>query len=224
MRRAFGLDAAECAAMVKILATVAIAVVVLGAVTQLVIPGFVERHVESKLEEEGDSGTAVVDVKAFPAVRLLWESGDRFEARGRGLTIDLDRRIDDPLARLQGFDEVDIDFEDMTSGPVNVQAFSLVKNEDDTSYYLRMEAETTPLALAEAVGGQLGGELGRLIAGAATSTLPGGGETDLPIDMEGQVSRGDGGTVDADAVEASVAGVPAGPFAEAMVQAVLERL
>ncbi len=188
------------------------------------IPGFVERHVESKLEEDGEGGTAVVDVKALPAVRLLWGSGDRFEARGRGLTIDLDRRTDDPLGRLNDFDEVDIDLEDLTAGPVDVRAFSFVKNEDDTSYYLRMEAETTPLALAEAVGGDIGGELGRLIAGAATSTLPNGGETDLPIDMEGQVSRADGGAVDADAVEASVAGIPAGPFSEAMVQAVLERL
>lgn len=210
--------------MAKVLVAVAIGIVVLGGITQLVIPGFVERHIESNLEEDGDAGTAVVDVKAFPAVRLLWGSGDRFEARGRGLTIDLDKRTDDPLGRLKRFDEVDIDFTDLTSGPVDVQAFSLVKNKDDTSYYLRMEAETTPLALAEAVGGQVGGQLGRLIAGAATSTLPGGGETDLPIDMEGQVSRADGGAVDVDAVEASVAGIPAGPFAEAMVQAVLERL
>jgi hypothetical protein len=211
-------------AMAKMLATVAIAVIVVGGVTQLVIPGFVERHVESNLEEEGEGGTAVVDVKAFPAVRLLWSGGDRFEVRGRGLTMDLDRRTDDPLGRLDGFDEVDISIEDLTSGPVDVQAFSLIKNEGDTSFYLRMEAETTPLALAEAVGGQLGGELGSAIAGAATSTLPGGGTTTLPIDMEGQVSRADGGAVDVDRVRASVAGIPAGPFAEAMVQSVLERL
>jgi hypothetical protein len=210
--------------MAKVLAAVAIGIVVLGGITQLVIPGFVERHIESNLEEDGDAGTAVVDVKAFPAVRLLWGSGDRFEARGRGLTIDLDKRTDDPLGRLKRFDEVDIDFTDLTSGPVDVRAFSLVKNEGDTSYYLRMEAETTPLALAEAVGGEIGGELGRLIAGAATSTLPGGGETDLPVDMAGPVTRADGGAVDAGRVEASVAGIPAGPFAEAMVQAVLERL
>jgi hypothetical protein len=146
------------------------------------------------------------------------------EVRGRGLSIDLARRIDDPLGRLDGFDEVDIDIEDLTAGPVDVRAFSLVKNADDTSYYLRMEAETTPLSLAESVGGQLGGDLGSLIAGAASDLLLGGGEVDVPIDVEGQISRADGGAVDVDAVEASVAGVPAGPFAEAMVQAVLERL
>jgi hypothetical protein len=208
----------------KIFVAIAIGVVVLGAVTQLVIPGFVERNVEASLEERDKGGEAVVDVKAFPAVRLLWGSGDRMEVRGRGLSIDLARRIDDPLGRLDGFDEVDIDIEDLTAGPVAVRAFSLVKNADDTSYYLRMEAETTPLSLAESVGGQLGGDLGSLIAGAASDVLLGGGEVDLPIDVEGQVSRADGGAVDVDAVEASVAGVPAGPFAEAMVQAVLERL
>jgi hypothetical protein len=210
--------------VLKILVAVAIGIVVVGAVTQLVIPGFVERKIESNLEERSEGGEAVVDVKAFPAVRLLWGSGDRMEIRGRGLAIDLAQRTDDPLGRLDGFDEVDIDLEDLTAGPVDVQAFSLVKNEDDTSYYLRMEAETTPTSLAESIGGQLGGELGSSIAGLASDVLLGGGSVDVPIDVEGQVSRADGGTVDVDSVRASVAGVPAGPFAEAMVQAVLERL
>jgi hypothetical protein len=210
--------------MAKILAGTAIAVVVLGAVTQLVIPGFAERHAESKLEEESEGGTAVVDVKAFPAVRLLIGSGDRFEARGRGLTLDLDGRKDDPLGQLDGFDEVDIDLEDLTAGPVEVQAFSMVKTEQDSAYSLRMEAETTPLALAESVGGSLGGDLGRLIAGAGASTLPGGGTTDLPVDVDAIVTRGDDGAVVVNAERATVAGVPTEPFAEAMVQAVLERL
>jgi hypothetical protein len=211
-------------AAMKIFVAVVIGVVVLGAVTQLVIPGFVERHVESSLEERSDGGEAIVDVKAFPAVRLLWGSGDRMEVRGRGLAIDLAQRTDDPLGRLDGFDEVDIELEDLIAGPVDVQAFSLIKNEGDTSYYLRMEAETTPNSLAESVGGQLGGDLGSAIAGAASDVLLGGGRIDVPIDVEGQVSRADGGAVDVDGVEASVAGVPAGPFAEAMVQSVLERL
>jgi hypothetical protein len=210
---------------VKIFAAVAIGIVVLLGVTQLVIPGFVERNIESSLEERGgDAGEAVVDVKAFPAVRLLWGSGDRLEIRGRNLQINLAERTDDPLGRLDGFDEVDIDLTDLTAGPVRVQAFSLVKNEADTSYYLRMEAETTPNSIAESVGGTLGGDFGSALAGAAADALLGGGEVDVPIDVEGQVSRGNGGTLDVDAVEASVAGIPAGPFAEAMVQSVLERL
>jgi hypothetical protein len=211
-------------AAMKIFVAIVVGVLVLAGVTQLVIPGFAERKVESSLEERSDGGEAVVDVKAFPAVRLLWGSGDRLEVRGRGLAIDLAQRTDDPLSRLNGFDEVDIDLTDLAAGPVEVQAFSLVKNEDDTSYYLRMEAETTPVALAESVGGQLGGDLGSLIAGAGADALLGGGQVDVPIDVEGQVSRADGGRLDVDAVQASVAGVPAGPFAEAMVQAVLERL
>jgi hypothetical protein len=211
-------------AAMKIFVAIVVGLVVLAGVTQLVIPGFVERNVESSLEERSDGGEAIVDVKAFPAVRLLWGSGDLMEVRGRGLAIDIAERTDDPLGKLDGFDEVDIDLTDLTAGPVEVQAFSLIKNDDDTSYYLRMEAETTPVALAESVGGQLGGDLGSLIAGAGADALLGGGEVDVPIDVEGQVSRADGGTLDVDAVRASVAGVPAGPFAEAMVQAVLERL
>lgn len=210
--------------MAKIFVGVAVAVVVLGAVTQLVIPGFFERQVESQLEEDSEGGEAVVDAKAFPAVRLLFGNGDRLEVRGRGLRVDIDDRADDPLDRLEGFDEVDIDLEDLTAGPIDVQAFSLVKTEDADSYSLRMEAETTPVALAESVGGSLGGELGRLIAGAGAATLPGGGDIDLPIDMDAEVVRAGDGTVEVTAEQASVSGVPVGPFAEAMVGAVLERL
>jgi hypothetical protein len=211
-------------AAMKIFVAVVIGVVVLGAVTQLVIPGFVERKIESNLEERSDGGEAVADVKAFPAVRLLWGSGDRLEVRGRGLEIDIEQRTDDPLGQIDGFDEVDIDLTDLTAGPVDVQAFSLVKNEDDTSYYLRMDAETTPTSLAESVGGTLGGDIGSAIAGAASEALLGDGAVDVPISVEAQVSRGNGGQLDVDAAQASVGGVPTGPFAEAMVQAVLENL
>lgn len=212
--------------MGKVLVGIVVGIVALGVVTQLVVPGFVERDIEGNLKEEGagPGGQAVVDVKSFPAVRLLWGSGDKLEVRGTGLTMGLDRRTDDPLGRLDGFDEVDIDLEALTAGPVHVEAFSLVKTEDSDEYMLRMDAETTPLALAEAVGGEVGGELGRLIAGAASSTLPDGGESDLPIDMSGPVTRTGDGDVDTSQVEASVAGVPAGPFSAAMVQAVLYRL
>jgi len=54
--------------------------------------------------------------------------------------------------------------------------------------------------------------------------LLGEGAVNVPIAVEAQVSRGNGGTLDVDAAQASVAGVPTGPFAEAMVQAVLENL
>ncbi|MEX1141404.1 MAG: hypothetical protein WD993_10340 [Thermoleophilaceae bacterium] len=210
--------------MAKVLAALVGAIVVVGVVSQLVVPGFVERSVESSLKEDDPGGNAVVDVRSFPAVRLLWGSGDRFEARGRGVRVDLGERIEDPLGKLERFDEVDIYLEDLAAGPVDVRAFSLVKTEQDDSYTLRMQAVTTPLALAESVGGDLGGEIGRLIASAATSTLPDGGQTDIPIGIDGPVRRSDDGTVDADAVRASVAGVPAGPLAEAIVQAVVERM
>jgi hypothetical protein len=215
--------------MAKTLVGVAIAIVVLGAVTQLVIPGFAERHVESQLEEDSDGGEAVVDLSAFPAVRLLFGRGDRFEARGRGLRVDLTGEDpDDPLGKLDNFDEVDIDLEDLAAGPADVQAFSLYKGEDDEDYSLHMEAETTPAAIAESVGGQLGGEIGQLIAGAGAASLPGGGQTNLPIDMDAVVKNSDDGEITVEADEdTTVGGVPVGPFvpfAEAMVASVLERL
>lgn len=210
--------------MRKVLVGVAVGVIVVGALVQLVVPGFAERRAESRLETDDEIGTAVVDIKSFPAIRLLWGSGDRFEARGRGLRIDLDKRTDDPLGRLDGFDEVDIRFEDLSGGPVRVQEFSLVRGEDDESFFLRMDAETTPQALAEAAGGEIGGSLGQAIGAIAGDLLPGAGATDVPMVIDGQINRTNDGGVDVDEVEASVAGIPAGPFAELMVQAVVERL
>jgi hypothetical protein len=209
--------------MAKILAAVAIALIVLGAVTQLVIPGFAERHVESQLEKDSYGGEAIVDAKAFPAVRLLAGHGDRLEVRGRGLRIDLIDETDDPLGRLDRFDEVDIELTDMTAGPVQVRAFSLVKGEEDENYRLRIEAHTTPVALAEAVGDSFGGALGRLIAGTGASTLPGSGTLDLPIDMDASVFRRNGDVI-VTSETADVGGIPVDPFAELMVGAVLERL
>ncbi len=63
-----------------------------------------------------------------------------------------------------------------------------------------------------------------MVGAAARAILPDGGTTSFPVKVEGTVNRAPGGGVDADGVEASVAGIPAGPFAELMVQAVLEPL
>lgn len=210
--------------MAKVLAAGVFVVVVLGVIAQLVVPGFVERDIEGNLLEADGGATAVVDVQSFPVARLLVGSGDRFKAQGRGIRVDLSERTADPLDRLDGFDEVDIEFTDVTAGPVWVRRFSLVKAEDADVFSLRMDAMTTPRAVAEAVGGEFAGELGRLLASAGASALPGGGEVNVPISLDGPVSRPDGGGVDAAGVEASVAAVPAGPFAEAMVAAVLERM
>lgn len=210
--------------MAKILGGIVIGVIVLLAVTQLVVPGFVERDIEGNFEEDSEGTVSVVDVKAFPAIQLLWGSGDRIEVRGRGQRVDLGDTSDDPLSAVDGFDEVDIELTDVLAGPIDVQQFSLVRNEGEDSFQVELLAETTPLAVAESVGGEFGGELGRLLASAATSTLPNGGETDVMMDVTGVVTRPDGGGVEVDEAEASVAGIPAGPFAEAMVRAVLARL
>jgi hypothetical protein len=210
--------------MAKVLGAIVIGVIVLLGVTQLVIPGFVERDIEGNFEDRSGSAETRVDVKAFPAVRLLWGSGDRIEVRGRGQRVDLAETDDDPLAKVEGFDEVDIELTDVFAGPINVQQFSLVRTEDDEAFKLEFLAETTPLAVAESVGGEFGGELGRLIASAATSALPDGGETDVVLDVDGLVTRPDGGGIEVGEATASVASLPAGPFAEAMVRAVLARL
>lgn len=206
----------------KVAAIAVVALLAIGALTQIFLPGIVASRVESRLEANG--GSAKVKVSAFPAVRLLWRSGSRFEATGRGLKIDLRSRLDDPFGQLEGFRDVTIRLDDMRAGVVTVKRFALVRAGGAGAYYLRVAADTTPRDLATAVGraagGGLGGALGDFLAGG----LPDSGRSDIPISVEGEVSRTPDGRVNADNVTASVAGVPAGPFAEMMVQAVLDRL
>src|SRR5215211_4847164 len=51
--------------------------------SQFALPALAERRAEDRLEEGG--GSASADVRAFPALRLLFGDGDSLDVRGRGL-------------------------------------------------------------------------------------------------------------------------------------------
>ena len=70
-----------------------------------------------------------------------------------------------------------------------------------------------------AAGGTLGGVLGSL----AGSALPDGGRTAVPLSLRASIDSVDGRAEVTDA-SGSVAGVRAGPLAQVVVDAVLQRL
>jgi hypothetical protein len=193
---------------------------VLLAVCQFVLPPLAERRVSDRIEE--NAGTARVSIDAFPAPRLLFGDGDRLSVRGSGLEVDLSeqRRV---LERLDGFDSVDVRITEMRADPLEVDEFELARAEGEGDYRVRMTAETTPREVAGFLGSRAGGPLGGMLGDLAAGSLPGDGDEAVPVDIEADVVSRDGEVAVASA-SGSVAGVPAGPLAELVVEAVVRQL
>jgi hypothetical protein len=196
------------------------AVAVLLVASQFALPELAESQVEGRLEEGG--GTARAEVDAFPALRLLFEDGDRLQARGEGLALDVSER-QRVLERLDGFDTVDIALADFSVGPFELNGFVMTRGEGDTTYKTAFSGQASPREVAAFVGSQAGGALGGLLGDLAAGSLPGGGNAPLPIRMRAEVESRDG-RVQVTDTSGSVAGVPAGPFAQLVIELVVRRL
>ena len=196
------------------------AVVAALVLSQLLLPRYLEGRAEDRLTERG--GRATVSLSAFPALRLLGSEGDRIEVRGQALSVGLGVRRERVLDRLDGFDEVDVEVVDLRAGPFLGRSFSLARAGSEAPYTLRLSAEVTARGLseyaAESLGGALGGLLGELTRGA----LPLDGEP-IPVRLDAQLESRDG-RAEVVAGGGSVAGIPAGPLAEALAVAVAARL
>lgn len=193
-------------------------VVFLLVAGQILIPSIGERKVEDRLTEGG--GTADVTLGAFPAARLLFGDGERFEVDARDLELGLDRdeRVFD---RLDGFSIVDVSISDSTAGPFELTDFELNRN-GEGPYTLTTDATTTPTALVD--------------YGVEGLDLPGGGLADLALDFLGidtnvvvpvkldlQLTSEDG-RIHVVSGGGTVAGVPTGSLAELLTAAIVVKL
>ena len=180
------------------------------------MPGIAERGVEDRLTEGG--GSASVSLSAFPAVRLLFEDGSRFEAQASGLNLDLSERVD-ALQRLDGFDEVEVSIVDVIAGPLDVQTFQLTRD-GSGPYHLvsRSQASAAELvALGADTLGLPGGELFGGLAGQAVGDAP------LPIEVDMELASSSDG-IEVTSGGGTVAGVPAGPVGQLITAAIVARL
>jgi hypothetical protein len=193
---------------------VLIAILALGA--QLAIPAYVSSRVEDRLTEHG--GTAHVEIHAFPAIELLSGGGERIMIRGSNLRFDLPQQNQHVFSRLDAFDAVDTDLSQVRSGPFAIKRFALKRTAAGQPYRLILEASSTPGELSQwaatAVGGPLGGFMGRITGGL----LP-FGDTPIPVSITADV-RSNGGRAEVVDASGDVAGLPAGPIAEALAGAV----
>jgi hypothetical protein len=194
-----------------------VAVILIGA--QLVIPPVAERTVEERLEEEG--GSAEVELSAVPAIRLLWDDGDSLDVTGEGLELD-PRESRETLKRLDGFGDVRIRLDDFEVEPLEVDSFDLTNGEDNGEYIATLSATTTARDLGRFLGSRAGGPFGGLLGGFAGGSLPGGG-AELPVQVEADIESRDG-EIEVQRARGDVAGLPAGPFAELVIEAVVRLL
>jgi hypothetical protein len=206
--------------MPRIAATTAGVLALLLLVSQLVLPWLAEGEVEDRLEDRG--GDASVSLSAFPALRLLFDDGDSFNVTGEGLRLDPQRRLE-AFERLDGFDEVSIRLDKLEAGPLELDSFVLERRSGSREYELGLSGTTTPREVGAFIGSEAGGPFGRALGEFAGGTLPGGGTTPIPVEVDAVTARRDG-EVEVSGVTGSIAGLPAGPLAEIVLDAVVSRL
>jgi hypothetical protein len=187
---------------------------------QLLLPELAEREVEKRLEADG--GSANVSLSAVPAPRLLFGDGDSFEVKGSGVAIDVERR-ERVLERLDGFGEVHVRLADVRADPLRVGLFQLDRDEGRDAYDVLLDGEASPRDLASFLGSSAGGALGGLLGDLAAGSLPGDGQTSVPLEVKARVVSVDG-EVQVTSSSGSVAGVPAGPLAQLLVEVIVRQL
>jgi hypothetical protein len=197
---------------------VGVAVFVLVA-SQVLIPSLGERRVEARLTEGG--GSADVTLGAFPAARLLFSDGERFEVDANDLDLDLDEEVE-VFDRLDGFSIVDVSIENSIAGPFELETFRLSRD-GEGAYRLVTSGATTAGGLAE--------------AGLEAVQLPGGSLADLlldellgdaddaavPVELDLELTSDDG-RVRVVSGGGTVAGFETGPLAELITSAIVVQL
>jgi hypothetical protein len=197
----------------------AAALVLLAVVSQLALPPYLEHRVAGRLAEHG--GSANVELGAVPAARLLFGGGDSIRIRADGLSVDLQQGQSDVFKRLDGFRRVDVEVTGSRAGPFSIKSFTL-RRVASHRYAISVAANATAGDVARYAGSQLGGSFGQALAGLAAGAI-GGFDRPVPVDaaMEIETTTQPPQAVD---VRGAVAGLPAGPLAAIVTNALLSGL
>ena len=196
------------------------AIVVLLIASQLLVPPYLEHRAEKRLTERG--GHADVSIEAVPAVRLLFNDGNRIKVRGDGLHVDLLKSNGRVFDELDRFDKADVRLTRMSAGPFAVRQVTLARSSSDDPYALVISASVTARALSSYAGEQIAGSFGGFVGRLAGSAVPFSSER-IPVEVDADVRSVDG-RPDVESVDGSVLGVSAGPLAETIASAIADRL
>ena len=186
---------------------------------QILLPSFGERAIEDRLTENG--GSADVTLGSVPAFRLFFGDGERFDVRARELELDLDQQ-EPVLERLDGFASVDVSIADSTAGPIDLQSFELHRD-DSAPYRLTAHGQASASSLIDYGVDGLDLPAAGSVTGLAMDLL--GIDTDfvVPIDFDMQLVN-DNGRLRVISGGGTVGGVPTGPLAELITNAVVIKL
>ena len=201
--------------------TVAVVIALLALGSQIAIPAYVSSKVEDRLTEKG--GTAHVEVRAFPAVRLIGGNGGRIEIEGKNLKFDLPANNNDVFDRLDGFDEVDAQLTRVQTGPFSVQRFELTRGEGEGTYRMVMQASSTPDQLGQYAATRVGGPIGDFMSRFAGNGLLPFSNEPIPVSIDARV-RSDDGRAQVVSAQGDVAGLSADLLAATLASAVADRL
>jgi hypothetical protein len=187
--------------------------------SQFAIPAYLEHRVASRLTDHG--GSARVELAAVPALQLLFGHGHNLDIRAQGLSVDLQQGQQgqqDVFSRLDAFDRVNVEVTGSRAGPFRIGSFRVRRSAPHT-YLLAVAGDGTAGDVARYAGGQLAGGFGQALAGLAAAALGDSGRA-IPFDASMQITDV-GGTPRAANVTGDVAGLPAGPLAQIVANALL---
>ena len=187
--------------------------------SQLLVPPYLEHRAEKRLTKHG--GHATVSIDALPAFRLLFDDGDKIKVRGNGLHVQLLSPQGQVFSELDRFAQADVRLTRMSAGPFAVRRVVLSRADWSRPYSLVVDASVTARALSSYAGSQLGGPFGGLLGRLASGLLPFSTEP-IPVELDAAI-RSRNGRAELQAVNGSVAGLPAGPFAAALAAAIAGR-
>lgn len=204
---------------IRLLGVAFAVLVALLAASQVLLPGIVAGDAEDSLTSRG--GSADVEISAFPALGLvIGGRGGSIKVRGSDIPVDL-LDTENALDRLDGFEDVDVRLERLSAGPLQAGTFTLTRSRRDDAFRMRVVGQMTPEGAARYAGEQFAGPLGGLV-GDLAGLFPFGSQP-LPVEIDAALVAGGGG-VRITAGGGSVAGIPLGPFAELLAEAVAARL
>jgi hypothetical protein len=160
-------------------------------------------------------------VTAFPAIRLLFRHGQTLRIHASGLSVDLGQNQDDVFRQLDRFSKVDITVTGSRAGPFTIRGFR-IERVGAHEYALAVVGDGTAGDIARYAGDRLAGAFGQLLAGLAASSL-GPFDRSIPFDSAMRIDTTTS-PPRAHAVTGDVAGLPAGPLATVVANALLSGL
>jgi hypothetical protein len=201
------------------IALVGVALALAAALAQLALPQLAGAMVARQLAANG--GQATVLIKAWPAIRLIYRSGDSITVRGSGLVMEMTRKGDPAagIGALDRFEHVDVVLEEFETGPFSVRRFELERVGEEP-YEVRSLVRTSGAGIAE-YGAALGITGSGTIAEIAKRAPLVRSTFDVEVTMQ---LRSVEGRYEVTGGGGKIAGYPAGPIAAAITGAVVRRL